>query len=263
MGNPDSTLQEHRLLGFFTHPGTLDEYLNLLKTSIENRDPCTIFYHNLHSIYSYFSSESLRKCYENTTVLIDGVPVIWLYKIFGFPLTRAQRVTYVDFIFPMMELARENDWQVYHIGQNANVQQKAMQVIRERVPGIKIDGRDGFFDQTPQCNESLEVVKNINDSGAEILLVGFGAPRQEEWLRAHRDQINASAVLTCGACMEYVAGEVGTPPRWMAKFGIEWMYRLFGNPKRFAHRYLIEPIFLAGILFRNWIGERFGGQAEK
>ena len=118
-------------------------------------------------------------------------------------------------------------------------------------------------DQTPQCDESLAVIDGINQFGSKLLLVGFGAPRQEAWLHAHRDQIDAQAVLTCGACMEYVAGEVSTPPRWMGQVGLEWSFRLFENPRRFAFRYLVEPILLAFMLARNWVGERLGKKAER
>ncbi len=252
-----SNLQKRSLLGFFTHPGTLDEYLQLIKHSIENREPCTIFYHNLHSLYSYLSSEKLRRFYDGTTVLVDGMPIVGLYKIAGLPLTREHRITYVDFIMPMMEMARDNNWKVYHLGQSADIQQKALQIIRDRVPGIQIAGHDGYFDQSAQSGESLDVIEEVNNFNANLLLVGFGAPRQEAWLHAHRAQLNAQAVLTCGACMEYVAGAVKTPPRWMGRLGLEWSFRLLENPRRFAFRYLIEPILLALMLGRNWLRIRF------
>lgn len=255
-------LPKRSLLGFFTHPGTLNEYLDLIKNSIESQTPCTILYHNLHSLYSYLSSEGLRRYYEGTTVLIDGMPVVWLYKLARLPLTREHRITYVDFIMPMMELARDNNWKVYHLGQSADIQQQALQMIRDQVPGIQIAGHDGYFDQNPQSSESLEVIKGVNDFDTNLLLVGFGAPRQEAWLHAHRDQLNAQAVLTCGACMEYVAGAVKTPPRWMGRLGLEWSFRLLENPRRFAFRYLVEPILLAFMLVRNGFSARFGGRSE-
>ncbi len=262
MDADSSMLPKRSLLGFFTHPGTIDDYLGLLKRSIESREPCTILYHNLHSLYSYLSSDSLRRYYADNTVLVDGMPVIWLYKLAGEPLTREHRITYVDFIMPMMEQARDNGWKVYHLGQSADIQQKALNIIREKVPGIQIDGHDGYFDQDPQSKESLEIIDGVNQFNTDLLLVGFGAPRQEAWLHAHRDQLNASAVLTCGACMEYVAGAVSTPPRWMGQVGLEWSFRLFENPRRFAFRYLVEPILLAFMLGRNWLSGRFGNKAK-
>jgi len=248
-----SVLAERSLLGFFAHPGTLDDYLELTRHSIEQSDKTTVLYHNLHSLYSYFTDKSLREHYQNTTVLVDGMPVVWLMQLFRIPVTREHRITYVDFIMPLMETARDNNWTVFHVGQQSDVQQKALDIIREKVPGIHISGHDGYFNQEAQHAESLAVIDQINAQKSDIVLVGFGAPKQEAWLHAHRDQIDASIVFTCGACMEYVAGAVKTPPRWMGRMGLEWSFRLLENPRRFAFRYLAEPVLLGFILLRNGI----------
>ncbi len=253
MASTPTGLQQRNLLGFFAHPGTLDDYLGLIKHSVEKREPSTILYHNLHSLYSYFRSADLRTYYENCTVLVDGMPIVWLYKLFGEALTRDHRLTYVDFIMPMMKQAQENNWRVYHLGQSADIQNNALEKIRAAVPGIQISGHDGYFDLSAQSEDSLKVIKGVNEFGTDLLLVGFGAPKQEAWLHAHRAQIQVPAVLTCGACMEYVAGAVKTPPRWMGRTGLEWSYRLIENPRRFAFRYLCEPVILAGYLARNWV----------
>jgi N-acetylglucosaminyldiphosphoundecaprenol N-acetyl-beta-D-mannosaminyltransferase len=262
MANNDSTstvqavageLTKRDLLGFFAHPGTLEEYLALAKQSIERSHPTTVLYHNLHSLYSYFTDKTVREHYQNTTILVDGMPVIWLMQLLGIPVTRSHRITYVDFIMPLMELARDNDWTVFHVGQQAAIQQDALEIIRRELPGINIVGHDGYFDQSPQSAQSLEVIEQMNSANSEIVLVGFGAPKQEAWIHAHRQQINAGIVFSCGACMEYVAGAVKTPPRWMGRTGLEWSFRLFENPKRFAFRYLVEPVLLGCILLYNGI----------
>ncbi len=246
-------LTKRALLGFFAHPGTLDEYLALTKRSVEQSQPKTVLYHNLHSLYSYFTDDTLREHYQNTTVLVDGMPVIWLMQLLRIPVSQGHRITYVDFIMPLMEMARDNDWTVFHVGQQSAVQHDALNTIRRELPGINIVGHDGYFDQSPQSAESLAVIEQINDAGSDIVLVGFGAPKQEAWIHAHRNQINAGIVFSCGACMEYVAGAVKTPPRWMGRMGLEWSFRLLENPRRFAFRYLVEPVLLGGILLCNGI----------
>lgn len=251
-------LRKHDLLGFFVHPGTLEEYLALAESSIAGKAACTVLYHNLHSLYSYFTDADLRKHYDGTTVLVDGMPLIWLMQLLKIPVDRAHRLTYVDFIIPLMQLAADKRWSVYHVGQEASIQQQALQIIREKAPGININGHDGYFDLQAHSPESLAVIDQINAANSDIVLVGFGAPKQEAWLYAHRDQIKAPIVFTCGACMEYVAGAVKTPPRWMGRLGLEWSFRLLENPKRFAFRYLAEPILLAAILCKNGVKERLG-----
>jgi len=256
----DLSLPARHMLGFTVHPGSIVDYVTLIERSVTEKRNITVFYHNLHSLYAYFTSARLRRCYDKYLSLIDGMPVIWLLQLGRRPVTREQRVTYVDFIWPMLESARDNQHRVFHLGQNSVVQQKALSIIRQRVPGIIIGGHDGFFNLEAECTESMRVIRDVNDFGADLLLVGFGAPKQEYWVTAHRHLINAPAVFTCGACMEYVAGAVKTPPRWMGKLGLEWSYRLWENPWRFAFRYLLEPVLLGAILLYNLLFRRGTGK---
>ena len=241
----------HRVLGFDAHPGSIDDYVGLVASSVSNAQPVTILYHNLHTLYLYCRSRVLQRHYAGCTILVDGMPVIGLLRLAGVPATREQRVTYVDFIEPLMRLARVHDWRVFHIGQSQPLQQQAFATLRERVPGLQIDGHHGFFDQSANSRESRAVIDAVNAAGADIVLVGFGTPHQEAWLAAHRTQLAAPAVLSCGACMEYVAGTVRTPPRWLGPLGLEWTWRLLDDPKRFGFRYLVEPLWLGAMLIRN------------
>ncbi len=239
------------LLGFFADPGTLEDYLSFTEDSVRQSRSETVLYHNLHSLYSYFTDKTLREHYQQATVLVDGMPVIWLMQLMKLPVSRSHRLTYVDFIMPLMQLANKNSWNVFHVGQAKEVQQQALDIVRKECPGINISGHDGYFDLQPHGAESLAVIDQINAAQSHIVLVGFGAPKQEAWLHAHRELINAPIVFTCGACMEYVAGAVRTPPRWMGRMGLEWSFRLLENPKRFAFRYLVEPVLLGAILLKN------------
>lgn len=260
MATDPSGLPQRSLLGFFAHPGTLADYLDYTRAAVQNAERRTVLYHNLHSLYSYFTDARLREHYQDTTVLVDGMPVIWLMQLFGMPVNREYRLTYVDFIMPLMQLARDNDWTVFHVGQEAQIQARALDIVRENNPGIDIHGHDGYFDQQENCAETLAVIDQINAAGSQIVLVGFGAPKQEAWLHAHRHLINAPIVFTCGACMEYVAGAVKTPPRWMGRLGLEWSFRLLENPRRFAFRYLAEPVLLGAILLKNGVGSLIHGK---
>ena len=76
-------------------------------------------------------------------------------------------------------------------------------------------------------------------------------PRQEQWILENLENIDTNAILTSGACIDYVAGVVKTPPRWMGKIGLEWLYRLITEPRRLWKRYLIEPWFIAGLFFKE------------
>ena len=245
---------ERRAFGVALHPGTLEDYLEVARRAIGRRERRTVLYHNLHSLYLWHRSAELRRDYEGATALVDGMPLIGLLRAAGHPARREERVTWVDLVMPLLALARDSGWRVFHLGQTAEVQDRALARIRAELPGIEIAGRDGYFDQAPGSAESREVLDAIAAHGTDLLLVGFGTPRQEAWLAAHRDRIDAPAAFACGACMEYVAGAVATPPRWLGPLGLEWTWRLLENPARFGFRYLVEPALLGAMIARRALG---------
>ena len=86
----------------------------------------------------------------------------------------------------------------------------------------------------------------------DLVIVGMGMPRQEKWLYENKDKLQAGVIITCGAAMEYFAGTVKTPPRWMGRSGMEWLFRFVENPKKFWFRYMIEPWFALWLLARDF-----------
>jgi N-acetylglucosaminyldiphosphoundecaprenol N-acetyl-beta-D-mannosaminyltransferase len=95
------------------------------------------------------------------------------------------------------------------------------------------------------------VLAAIRSFRPHILMVGMGMPRQEHWILDNLDEIEVRVILTAGACMDYVAGAVPTPPRWMGRWGLEWLFRLGSDPTRLWRRYLIEPWFVFRLFIRD------------
>jgi len=246
-------LKQADLLGFFTHPGTISDYLDLVETSVKNGKIISIYYHNLHTVYVYLSEDRFKHSYFNKTVLIDGMVLLFIYRLAGYSLSRDYRVTYVEFIIPLMTLARNNNYRVFHIGQQTADLEKALDVIRDQVPGIEISGHHGYFDQAETSADTVAMVDMVNEFSPDILLVGLGSPNQEYWVDVNRDKLNVPVVLTCGSCMDYLAGKVNAAPRWMSRIGLEAIYRVYADPKRLAYRYIVEPVLLLKILFLNKI----------
>ncbi len=85
-----------------------------------------------------------------------------------------------------------------------------------------------------------------------MLVVGLGAPKQELWVHAHRDQISAPVALCVGAAIDFLAGEKPRAPRWMRRIGIEWMHRLASEPRRLAMRYLRDAWIFPQLVWREW-----------
>jgi N-acetylglucosaminyldiphosphoundecaprenol N-acetyl-beta-D-mannosaminyltransferase len=105
----------------------------------------------------------------------------------------------------------------------------------------------------PDGSENKSVLQQIADFQPHLLMVGMGMPRQELWIEANLNAIQANVILATGAVLDYVAGVIPTPPRWSGPLGLEWAFRLASEPKRLTPRYLIEPWTILRVIARDML----------
>ncbi|MBE8968931.1 WecB/TagA/CpsF family glycosyltransferase [Nostocales cyanobacterium LEGE 12452] len=224
--------------------------LNLLiEESIEQDEKWIIANHNLHSLYLFHNDLKMQAFYSKAEYThIDSMPLVFIGKLLGFPIKREQRVTYADWVCPLMAEAASKGWRVFYLGSKPGVAENAANILCQKFPGLQIACAHGYIDIDKDSQENLATVAAINAYKPHILMVGMGMPRQEFWIYENLEYIHANTILTSGACMDYIAGAIPTPPRWMGKVGLEWLYRLLSEPKRLWRRYLLEPWFV-GTLF--------------
>jgi N-acetylglucosaminyldiphosphoundecaprenol N-acetyl-beta-D-mannosaminyltransferase len=172
---------------------------------------------------------------------IDGLSLVLLGRLFGLPLRSDHRTTWLDLLPLLAEEATRRQWRIFYLGSRPGVAEKGARALRARYPGLLISARDGYFDTNRFSKDNQGVLAEIRRYAPDILLVGMGMPRQETWILQNREEIAAHAIFTSGALMDYVAGEVPAPPRWLGPLGLEWLYRLLSEPARLWRRYLVEP----------------------
>jgi N-acetylglucosaminyldiphosphoundecaprenol N-acetyl-beta-D-mannosaminyltransferase len=209
-----------------------------------------IAHHNLHSVYLHHRDPKMRAFFARAHVVhIDGMPLIYWARVLGYPVTKQHRVTYVDWVHPLMATAAAEGWRVFYLGGKPGVAARAAEKLRRQYSGLVLETRHGYF--TPEENDA--VLEEIARFQPHVLMVGMGMPRQEHWVLDNLERISANAILTAGACFDYVAGVIPTPPRWMGRMGLEWLYRLWSEPRRLARRYLLEPWFLVPLVITDLI----------
>lgn len=252
-------IPSYRLLGIRINPLTIPELNALIGKTINSNSHCIIASQNLHSIYLYHHQPNMQAFGTRVQYMrVDGMPIILLGKLLGYPLRREQRVTYVDWIHPLMAEATRQGWRVFYLGSKPDVVKHGANRLRKKFPGLQLSTADGYFDATVDSIENQKIIETINAYQPNVLMVGMGMPRQETWILENLDYINANVILTCGACMDYIAGAIPTPPRWMGRMGLEWLYRLWSEPKRLWQRYLLEPWFVAKLFFQDvWTSYKF------
>jgi N-acetylglucosaminyldiphosphoundecaprenol N-acetyl-beta-D-mannosaminyltransferase len=206
---------------------------------------------NLRALYLLDRDQSMRELIATSDLVhIDGMPLIWIAQILGHSVSREHRITYVDW-FPMIcAQAEASNRRVFYLGSSAKSLALGLQNIQKRFPALNIAGHHGHL-QTPE--DQSHVIEMINAFQPHILMVGMGMPLQENWIIKNKAVVHANVFLASGAAMDYVAGVVRTPPRWLGLIGLEWAYRLVCEPRRLWRRYLWEPMFLvAPVLSEIW-----------
>lgn len=177
-------------------------------------------------------------------VVPDGQPVRWaLNLVHGAKLP--DRVYGPNLMLAVCEVAAREGWGIYLYGSTASVLDRLARSLRERFPDLTISGREPSKFRRLAPDEKADVVERIRSSGARLVVVGLGCPRQEVWAYEYRAHL-AMPILAVGAAFDFHAGTARQAPRWMQDRGLEWVFRLIGEPRRLWRRYLVlNPRYVA------------------
>jgi N-acetylglucosaminyldiphosphoundecaprenol N-acetyl-beta-D-mannosaminyltransferase len=174
--------------------------------------------------------------------LADGVGLLLAAKYLGKPLP--ERVTGSDGLVYLAEQASQKGWRLFLLGAAEGVAQQAADKLTERYPTLQIAG---VYAGSPRSEEAAEIIERVNASHADILLVAYGAPRQDLWIDQHRNELKVKVAMGVGGSYDFIAGIVPRAPQTMQRLGLEWLYRLYREPWRWR-RMLRLPLFVLAVL---------------
>ncbi len=198
--------------------------------------------HNLHSAYLFQISQSFRELYQDAScVVIDGAPIVALSRLAERSVNAKQRIGSTDWIELLHASPHPGRLCVFGAKPESNA--RAVERLRKQLgpSGWQVDGLDGYVSQA-------EAVAWLRRKEPTLVLIGLGMPLQEQFLIDHWAELPAAVYATVGGAIDYVGGSVALAPRWMGRVGIEWVWRLLHDPRRLAHRYLVEPLLLGWVL---------------
>ena len=185
---------------------------------------------------------------------VDGMGILWALRLFGVPAT--ERVTGIDLFWEILNVCDKDGFRPFLLGATPSVLQRAADVIAAKFPSIQLAGlRDGYF----RPEEESEVVEQIIKSKADCLFIAMPTPRKERFLAAYRDHLGVPFIMGVGGSLDVIAGHVSRAPRKMQSMGLEWLYRVYQEPRRMWWRYVKTNTLFAGILIRGMLNQCRGG----
>jgi N-acetylglucosaminyldiphosphoundecaprenol N-acetyl-beta-D-mannosaminyltransferase len=182
---------------------------------------------------------------EADMLTADGAGVILASKILKTALP--EKVSGFDLVKNSFSINFEKKPTYFFFGSKRGVAETAKSNVEKEFPGINVKGcRDGFFSDA----EESEIINQINSSGADILLVALGAPKQEKWIHANRSNLKVRICIGVGGTLDVLAGVQTLAPDFFRRHGLEWFYRLIKEPGRFI-RMLKLPKFIIRVTVRR------------
>ena len=191
---------------------------------------CTV---NVATLMTMRKNRTLQSFVDRATwVVADGQPLVWCAPLFGGRLP--ERVAGIDLIDLLCQRAAAEDMGVYLLGATPRLVRNAMDALRRRHPGLRVDASDGYF----SAADSPRRADAIRASGARLLLVGMGSPRQEAFIAEHWERLGVGVAIGVGGSFDVLGGARYRAHPWIGHAGLEWLVRLAQEPRRLFPRYL-------------------------
>jgi N-acetylglucosaminyldiphosphoundecaprenol N-acetyl-beta-D-mannosaminyltransferase len=196
---------------------------------------------NAHTLNIAFENKSYANILKKANLILrDGSGISWAAEKKG--VHPKYNFVGTDFIPEFCKITSEKVYRIFLLGARPGIAELAAKSLSAKAPGIKITGcHHGYFSK----DKEKHIIDIINNSKSDILLVAFGNPKQEIWIVKNLSHLKVPVCIGVGALFDYLSGNVKRAPRWMIHLGIEWIFRLFIEPKRLWKRYLIgNPKFV-------------------
>ena len=232
---------------------TMEDAISKLNNSIVENKRKKFYFVNPDCLNKIFDDKDYFEVLNNSDYIFpDGIGVNIACKLLKDPLL--ENINGTDMLPFICELAEKKSYSIFLLGGKPGVAENMKINLQGKYPGLLISGvQDGYFDRE---KDKDNVIKMINSSNADILLVAFGAPLQEKWIDENCSQLNVKVQMGVGGLFDFFSGQNKRAPKWMREIGIEWVFRIMQEPKRLWKRYVIgNPVFLYRVV--KWKFSRY------
>lgn len=221
---------------------TLEETLSFILEQIQNKRNIYITNPNVDIVMRVQKDPQFANYYHHASLCVaDGVPILWAARFLGTPLK--EKISGSDLVPHVCRLAAQKGLKLFFLGGRPGAADAAREKLLQQYPQIQICGTYAPPFGFEKDNKELEkICQMILEAKPDILFVGLGAPKQENFIRDYYQKLNVPVSMGVGVTFEFIAGIVKRAPKWMQGCGLEWLWRLLMEPKRLWKRYLIDDM---------------------
>lgn len=230
--------QSH-VLGIRVDAVQIPDVIAEVETWIALRSKCRfIAVTGMHGITEAQHDSEFKMVLNSADMVVpDGMPLVWLARLYGHGLKR--RVYGPELMLSFFEHTDHKGYRHFFYGGTLAVVELLTQKLRGRFNGFKIAGIHSPPFRPLTLEEDQQVVSDINQSKADVLWVGLSTPKQELWMHSHRGRLNVPVLIGVGAAFDINSGRKKQAPEWIREHGFEWLFRLLQEPRRLWHRYIV------------------------
>ncbi len=251
-------MQFYQVLKTKVHATSYDDASEQIIAWIKAAKSCYVVAANVHVIMTAYGNAAYQQVIDRSELVTpDGMPLVWALRLLG--ARHQTRVYGPDLMLFWCNLTSKLGFSVYFYGTTTPVLENLTKNLSQKFPNLKIAG---YFAPPFGENSELEAdLRRIQAAGANVVFVGLGCPKQEFWMAQAQGKITA-VMIGVGAAFDFHGGQVAQAPRWMMGLGLEWIFRLFQEPRRLWRRYLINNPSFVILFFSQLVALNFALSAQ-
>ncbi len=217
------------ILGVRVHAVTMAQTLALVEQFIAQRTPHQLVTVNPEFVVAAQTDDRFRQIINRAALgLPDGIGLLLAARFLG-QGRLPERVPGSDLVVHLARLSHEKGYRIYFLGAREGVAGRAARNLQQKYPALQVAG---CYAGSPAEAENEEILQKILPTRPDILLVAYGAPKQDKWIARNLHRLGVPVCIGVGGSFDFLAGEVKRAPRWIQRIGLEWLYRLMVQPWR-------------------------------
>ncbi len=248
LSDHSAPLSHVNILGVAINAITMPQAITQISRWIENRTQVYVSVCTVHTVMECQRGEQVRQAINNANLATpDGMPLVWLGR-WRTPY-EVDRVYGPDLMLALCEYLSDRGCTHYFYGGAAGTPELLAKTLQQRFPELRVVGTYSPPFRPLTSAEDQQIIQQINDIAPDVVWVGLGTPKQDLWMATHRDALTAPVLIGVGAAFDFHTGRISQAPSWMQRRGLEWLFRLWQEPKRLWYRYLVyNPLFVLLII---------------